>query len=145
MEEPEWLKQARAEGRITEGRPVAVSLAQAEVVSPPPVAKGMIEAEFQQKVIQAAQDRGWRVAHFRKVRVQRKGGSTYWETPVAADGKGFFDLELVRERLVKIELKVDYNKPTPEQEEWCTAYTKAGVEWYVFFPEDWETILKTLQ
>lgn len=34
-DEPEWLKKARAEGRITEGRPVSVTLGQAEVVPPP--------------------------------------------------------------------------------------------------------------
>lgn len=103
------------------------------------------EAEFQSAVIAYAQLRGYRVAHFRKVRVQRKNGSVYWETPVAADGKGFLDLELVRDRLVKVELKVRPNTTTPEQEEWLAWYKRAGVEAHVFYPEDWSRIEEVLR
>lgn len=98
------------------------------------------EAEFQEQVIQFAKLHGWRVAHFRKVRVQRANGSVYWETPVAADGKGFLDLELVKDRLVKAELKVGHNKMTIEQEGWINAYWNAGIEAYVWFPKDWTQI-----
>lgn len=103
------------------------------------------EAQFQARVIDLAHALGWRVAHFRRVRVQRQNGKTYWETPVAADGKGFLDLELVRERIVKVELKVGANKPTPEQLEWLAAYKAAGVECHVWYPKDWPEIVAVLQ
>jgi hypothetical protein len=50
------------------------------------------EAQFQQQVIDLARLCGYRVAHFRTVRVQRKGGSVYYTTPVQADGAGWPDL-----------------------------------------------------
>jgi hypothetical protein len=102
------------------------------------------EADFMDQVIRYARLMGWRVAHFRKVRVQRGNGSVYWETPVAADGKGFLDLVLVRDRVVAVELKVGTNKPTWEQEEWITAWTRAGVETYVWKPSMWAEIEKAL-
>jgi hypothetical protein len=102
------------------------------------------EADFMDQVIRYARLMGWRVAHFRKVRVQRGNGSVYWETPVAADGKGFLDLVLVRDRVVVVELKVGTNKPTREQDEWITAWTRAGVETYVWKPSMWAEIEKVL-
>lgn len=109
------------------------------------VVPGETEAQFQARFVAYARGKGWnRIAHFRRVRVQRKDGSTYWETPVAEDGAGFLDLELVRDRLVKVELKVRPNKPTAEQEEWLEAYRKAGVEAHVFYPEDFALIEKVL-
>ncbi len=102
------------------------------------------EAGFQKTVVQFARLRGWRIAHFRPARVMRRGRETY-ETPVAEDGKGFFDLELVRDRLVKVELKVKPNKPSPEQLAWLEAYGKAGVEAHIFYPEDWSKIEEVLK
>lgn len=105
------------------------------------------EAEFQRQVIEYAQMHGWRVAHFRKVRVQRKNGEVYYETPVAADGKGFPDTILVHEQLCQClvaELKVGNNQPTFEQREWLSAFRAAGVPTYVWRPCDWaeiETVL----
>jgi hypothetical protein len=102
------------------------------------------EAAFQLRVIDLAHGLGWRVAHFRAVRVQRLDGSVFYETPVAADGEGFTDLELVRERLVKAELKSDTGRMRPAQEQWRDAYLRAGVEWYLWRPGDWNTIEKVL-
>lgn len=102
------------------------------------------EAAFQADVIRVAKSHGWRAAHFRKVRV-RRGDSTHWETPVAADGKGFLDLELVRDRVVKVELKMPGRKMTPEQVAWSEAYTAAGVEWYLWYPKDMPTIREVLR
>lgn len=59
------------------------------------------EAMFQIEIIELARILGWRVAHFRPA--QTRHG---WRTPVAADGKGFPDLVLVRERVIYAELKV---------------------------------------
>lgn len=79
----------------------------------------MLEADWQASVIDLAHLYGWRVAHFRKVRVQRPNGSIYHETPAAADGVGFPDLVLVRPpRLVFAELKTDTGRLRPEQETW---------------------------
>lgn len=108
----------------------------------------LTEPEFQLKVISYAWERGWRVAHFRKVRVSRGKGTkqtTYWETPVSADGKGFPDLELVRERLIKMELKVGKNKRDAEQLKWADAYARAKVEYYCLYPRDWTTIVEVLK
>jgi hypothetical protein len=107
----------------------------------------IFEAEFQAQVVALARLSGWRVAHFRKVRVRRADGSTYWETPVAADGKGFLDLELVhprRKRFLKVECKVPPNRPTPEQLEWLAAYEAAGIDARVWYPADWPEIESVL-
>lgn len=142
-----WLEQAQERGLITDGKLVDLTA--------PPVVFGksinlvdlpdsLSENDFQDCFIDLAHSLRWRVAHFRKVRVQRKDGSTFWETPVAADGKGFLDTELVRERLIKVELKVGRNTPTEEQEAWIAAYEEAGIEHYVWYPKDWPDIVKTL-
>ena len=82
------------------------------------------ESKFQEQVIEFAKLHGWRVAWFRPVRVQRKDGSIYYETPVGADGKGWPDLVLVRKgRIVFAELKAKGGKPSKEQREWLSALT----------------------
>jgi hypothetical protein len=87
----------------------------------------MTEKQFSKLVIDYAQLRGWRVAHFRPARVMR-GGVEKYETPVAADGKGFPDLILCRGiRLLAAELKVRPNGPTPEQYAWLAAFRDATV------------------
>lgn len=134
--EPEWLKrsldQARLEGRLREGS-VPAALAGPHLTA----AVTLTESKWQARVISQAHAYGWRVAHFRRVRVQRKNGATYYETPVAADGKGFPDLILVRGgRCVAAELKVGRNTTTPEQREWLAAFAVAGIESYVWRPED---------
>lgn len=142
--EPDWLKTAREKGlRITEGPTAKPTQLPTARVSPQ-LASRLTERQFQEIVVSFAQGRGWRVGHFRKVRVARTGGKTFWETPVAADGKGFPDLELVRDRLIKAELKVGKNKLEPDQELWRDAYLKAGIEWYCWYPRDLADIYKIL-
>ncbi len=103
------------------------------------------EKEFQSQVITYAKLRQWKVASFRKVRVQRNDGSTYWETPVAADGAGWPDLVLTRgKRKLAVELKVPPNKPTAEQVEWLASLRATGDETYIWYPKDWGTIDATL-
>lgn len=60
------------------------------------------EDAFMSQLIGVARLCGWKVAHFRPART--KGG---WRTPVAADGQGFPDLLLARERIVVAELKAE--------------------------------------
>lgn len=115
------------------------------------IAKGQLpepsEAEFAKQVIALAQAHGWRVAHFRGVCVKRKNGSTYWQTPVQADGAGFPDLicvHEVRRLLVVAELKVGRNEPTAEQWEWIHGFCAVqGVVAKVWRPDDWQEIERT--
>jgi hypothetical protein len=102
---------------------------------------GQSEAEFMRDVFFLARLRGWRVAHFRTARIQRKGGSVYYATPVQADGKGFPDAVLVRAgRVLAVEFKAGKNKTTRAQEEWLDALARAGVETAVWRPEMWSEI-----
>lgn len=101
--------------------------------------------ELQAGIIDLARTLGWRVAHFPPIRTSR-GGKSWWLTPVAADGKGFPDLLLTRERILVAEVKGDGDSLRPEQREWHTAFRLAGVEAYVWKPRDWpETILEVLR
>jgi hypothetical protein len=102
---------------------------------------GVSEAEFQRMVIQLAKLRGFKVAHFRKVRVQRRNGSCYYETPVAADGKGWPDLVLCKGKtLAFVELKTDDGRLEPEQKLWIEALGGAGAWVFVWRPSDWAAI-----
>ena len=55
------------------------------------------------------------------------------------------DLELIRERFVKAELKREANVPTPGQERYLLAVARAGVETYLWRPSDWPEIVDTLK
>lgn len=101
------------------------------------------EGELQRAVIALARTLGWRVAHFRPAQV-RPGR---YVTPVEADGAGFPDLVLARDRVVFAELKQAGKKPAESQEAWLNALELAGAEVYVWKPRDWrdgtiEAILK---
>jgi hypothetical protein len=101
-----------------------------------PQSRSMPEKDLQRGVIDVARVFGWRVAHFRTVPVKR-GSRVIWETPVQADGAGFPDLVLVRDRVLWIELKVGKNTLTEEQAEWARALDAAGAERYVWTEHDW--------
>jgi hypothetical protein len=92
----------------------------------------MSEAELSDSVIELGHLFGWRLAHFRPARTARG-----WVTPVAADGKGYPDLCMVRDRIVFAELKSDNGALTVEQQDWLHALGAAGVERYVWRPSDW--------
>jgi hypothetical protein len=98
------------------------------------------EADFQRAIIQLAQLKGWRVAHFRKA----QNGKGQWRTPVAADGKGFPDLVLVRDRVIFAELKTDRGTLTPDQTEWQHALARAGAIAAVWRPREWNAIAEVL-
>lgn len=148
MTEPDWLRQAREKGLVVEvGVNVAALNAAGSPVghrADPAAGRGETEAAFQQRVIDLLHERGFTVAHFRTVRILRADGSSYYATPVQADGEGFLDLEAVRPpRVLKIELKVGYNKPSAKQQGWIGLYERCpGVEVYCWWPEDWQTILE---
>lgn len=94
------------------------------------------EAALQWAIIDLAHTLGWRVAHFRAARVKR-GGREVYETPVAADGKGFPDLVLVRDRVIFAELKSDTGGIRPDQLLWMEALQIARAEWHLWLPPDW--------
>lgn len=110
------------------------------------VQRAMKETPFQGQVIDLAHTYGWRVAHFRPVRIQRRDGGTYYATPVQADGAGFPDLILVRgERMVVAELKASWGRFEPGQEEWLAALRATAVEVYVWQPTDMDAIEEVLK
>lgn len=98
------------------------------------------ESDFQKQVIQLARLYKWRAAHFRAA-MNRRG---QWQTPVQADGAGFPDLVLVRDRVIWAELKSEKGKLSPEQEQWIARLKAAGQEVYVWRPKDWNEIVTTL-
>lgn len=98
------------------------------------------EAQFQKAVIDLAQHTGWLVAHFRPARTEAG-----WRTPVAADGAGFVDLVLVRERVLYRELKSESGRVRPDQQRWHDALAAAGADIAVWRPSDWPAIATTLQ
>jgi hypothetical protein len=104
------------------------------------------EAEFQARVIALARAEGWKVAHFRAVRIQRADGSTYYQTPVQADGSGWPDLFMVRDGVALApELKTNTGRVRPEQQEWLAALRAAGIAASVWRPKDWNLISAALR
>lgn len=97
------------------------------------------EDDFQKQVIELAQLRGWRVAHFRKARVMVRGKET-WRTPVSGDGEGFPDLVLARRGTVLFrELKSETGRISFEQQQWLIEC--GGKVWR---PSHWPTIEREL-
>ena len=106
----------------------------------------MKEADLQRQVIDLARLYGWRCAHFRSARQLRQDGSTYYSTPVQADGAGWPDLILCRPpRLIAAELKVGRNTLAAEQREWLDILAGCRAETYVWRPEDWDEIERVLR
>jgi hypothetical protein len=91
------------------------------------------EQELLDAVIETAHLFGWTVAHFRAAKTE-KG----WRTPVAADGAGFPDLVLVRERILFVELKSEIGKLSPYQELWRDKLVEADGDWWLWHPSDWK-------
>lgn len=94
------------------------------------------EKELMQAVLDTAAIFGWKRAHFRSVPV-RRGKRIVWETPVQADGRGFPDLVLVRERVMWVELKVGKNVLSSEQAAWLEALRAAGQDAQVWTDGMW--------
>ena len=109
------------------------------------LARTVSEAEFQRMVIDLAHLHHWRVAHFRAA--QKADGS--WVTPVAADGKGFPDLVMVRptdKRVIFAELKSELGRLRPDQQAWISDLLRCpGVETYTWKPSDLPQVAKVLR
>lgn len=87
--------------------------------------------ELQRAVIDLARRLGWRVAHTPPIPTERG-----WRTAVAADGKGFPDLLLVRDRVIVAEIK-SADRLSREQKEWLSAFRMAGIAAHVWTPDEW--------
>jgi hypothetical protein len=98
------------------------------------------EKAWQATVLDAARRMGWRVAHFRTARTMSGG----WSTPVHADGAGFPDLCLVRERVIFAELKAENGRLSQAQADWLGALGSAGADVHVWRPSDWDIVEATL-
>lgn len=94
------------------------------------------EAELQRAVLELAAFTGWTVAHFRTSRTSQGRHLT----AVAADGAGFPDLVLVRDRVLFRELKAENGRLSPRQVMWAEALRRAGADWDVWRPSDWSRI-----
>lgn len=98
------------------------------------------EADWQTTVIDLAHALGWRVAHFRPARTNQG-----WRTPVAADGKGFPDLVLTRDRVIFVELKSQTGRLSHEQMVWLEQLDQAGAEIHIWRPDDFDTVGEVLR
>lgn len=96
----------------------------------------MTEKDLQKGIIETAHRLGWKVAHFPTSPTQRRG-ETVWRTSVSADGKGFPDLVLVRERVVFAELKTDRGAKSSDQLWWESDLLNAGAEFHIWRPRDY--------
>lgn len=103
------------------------------------------ESDFQATVVDLAQRAGWKVMTIRPVRVQRKGGAIYYETPFGADGVGWPDLSLAHPRfgLAFFELKREGEGPSDEQLEWNIALGRHALA-LVVRPSDWSWLERFL-
>lgn len=100
----------------------------------------MLESEWQKTVIELAHTFHWLVAHFLPAETTRG-----WRTPAGADGAGFPDLVLVRERVIWAELKQIGKKPSERQQMWLDALEKAGQEVYVWRESDYDDVVAILR
>lgn len=102
------------------------------------------EDDFLTWVIDLAHIRLWLVAHFRPAKTD-KG----WRTAVQADGKGFFDLVLVRDRrIILAELKSEKGNLSEDQDKWMRALGLVDsryVEVHIWRPSDRAEIERTLR
>lgn len=101
----------------------------------------MTEAQFTRQVLQLFRLTGWRTFHARPARMKRG-----WRTAVSGSGVGFLDILAIKERrLLVVELKVGRNRTTPAQDAWLDAFTAAGVETFLWTPDDWLEIERILK
>jgi len=118
------------------------------------------ERDFLAAVVELAQAKGWRCAHFRPAMMSRvdKSGKPVWVTAVQADGAGFPDLMMLRThphggRLIVVELKSERGKCSEAQKMWLEQFVilakfsgaDVRIEPYLWRPHDWDTLVKVLE
>lgn len=87
---------------------------------------------LQKAILKEALRQGWLCAHFPPVRTEMG-----WRVPVGAQGKGWPDIFLLRERALAIEVKGDGDRMRPDQVKWRNAFVLAGVQFVVATPAVW--------
>lgn len=113
----EWKRR----GLVVTSGPIAI-------LDDPPAAE-ISEKQFHAEVMAFAKRHGWKTFH------------TY---DSRKSDEGYPDLVMLRERQIVAELKVGRNKPSAAQDTWLEAYRSVGVETYIWFPEQWDEIVKVL-
>jgi hypothetical protein len=109
----------------------------------------MRESDWQEQIVGRTRDHegiairtGWQTLHV------RAGASSRgrWSVPVSGSlAKGWPDLILVRPgRRIAAELKVRPRVPTPEQLHVLAILDAAGFETFVWYPEDFEEVVRVL-
>ena len=102
--------------------------------------RAISEDEWRDSVLEYAAGFGWAVAYFRAGRTEHG-----WRTPVGADGTGWPDLCLVRERILWAELKRETADLEPDQELWRDRIQAAGGEWHLWRPRDADAVIAVLR
>lgn len=98
----------------------------------------MNENEFTKQVIEVSRRFGWMAVHFRPG-LSQKGRHM---TTYLGDGKGYFDITAIRERVIFAELKIPPNKQSTEQQIWAKTAANAGCEVYLWTPADYDDIVR---
>lgn len=141
--EPDWLKEARERGllgKVTRVNTQQFTSAAAAncgpgtrvAIVPDALPADIAEEDFQDLVVLLAENNGWLAYHTRDSRGSQKG---------------FFDLVLVRERLVFAELKSATGRQTPEQKLWerrVVAACGSRCHCHLWTPDHWPVIVKIL-
>lgn len=126
------IEQARAEGRITEGKTAVVP-------GIPTTAPRMIsEKEFMQAVIDLARQCGWMVYHTYRSNRSEPGYPDLTMVLDRNDAAGF------PFRIFWVELKTQDGTLTAPQQTWIEAIRAAGGECYLWRPSDWPQIVEVL-
>lgn len=101
----------------------------------------MRESAFAKQIEYLLELGGWRWCHYEPA--VRQSGT--WATPLRGD-KGEPDYRAVRGgRLIFVEIKGDGGRLSAHQKLWIADLLEAGVETYVWHPEDLETAKKVLR
>lgn len=101
----------------------------------------MTEDRFRAALVKEARSLDWHAMFIGRAR-----GGKAWVTQMGADGRGWPDLTLVRERIVFAELKTDSNYHVSEEERtWLDWLRAAGAEVYLWRPRNWPEIREVLE
>ncbi|HXT99501.1 MAG TPA: VRR-NUC domain-containing protein [Polyangia bacterium] len=103
------------------------------------------ESVLLSQVMAYAHMRGWRTSHDRATNAPRRCRDCGSYQRIPRNTPGLPDLILLRRpRLVIAELKREGEKPTSAQQRWLDEFAACGIETFVWFPHDFETIKAVL-
>jgi hypothetical protein len=111
-----------------------------------PVLPRLTERAFEREVVQYATLMRWRCWRDKASNARRTCEHCGEPLHPIRNPAGWPDLVLVRRpRVIFVELKSDRGKLTPDQMALLTELRECGQEVYVWRPEDWERIERTLR